>query len=375
MRSFNNSTRSFGGTSCLLVMHRVATKQQHCSFVVQHTFIASTMPGTWTAKNWRPEHDALIQSLLEKKPRLIEKSTTPKALSDISSVFKKKIYDCFTYGTTNNKFSSAKKRFFAQGKSLFNVFYPVMQCVLTINAFSFEFYAEEEAKIKKDIESISSGGEDLNSDGDDILYADENAPNVLVGPAKKEAPPDVAPLMAQLEEQLHDSPISIFKPIDTDPTVMYHIDDQKVTHAHVRFVPLHAVIKNENDINKVIPKLDQDGFGMELKCPKPKTLYRLKKVSKLPCWDKIWEDSACQGRSAMINEELKITDKHEHAGLVWDVQHIKFKEKMEVIESFHIAPDDSELAVIVCLKGPNSAYKKKKITEHVTHRSFSHIGI
>ena len=77
-------------------------------------------------------------------------------------------------------------------------------------------------------------------------------------------------------------------------------------------------------------------LGHQVPTPKTTLFYMLSKASKFDCWDDIWGDSACQGRSAMINAELEMTDKYEKpGGIIWAIQSVKLKEKIDVIPRCH----------------------------------------
>lgn len=244
-------------------------------------------------------------------------------------------------------------------------------------AFYCEFCTEKETE--KEVEDLVASEEDdtepMEGGDEDALY-DDNLPDVLARPPKRAATPPPEPSKLTLESELNASDASHCLEVDTCPTVVYHTDIQKVARSQARVVPLHSGVLTEEDMASMLVKLIKEGTELELKYPYPKILYDLTEASREPIWDDIYGVSACQGRSAMINMELEMRDKYEHAGAIWAVQRIKLKEKMDVIESFHLEKGaNGSRAVIVCLKGPDSPYKKKKITERalkpVTHGSAS----
>ena len=173
-------------------------------------------------------------------------------------------------------------------------------------------------------------------------------------------PPSHAPAALEESTQLD----HLFE-VNTCPTIIGHVDLQMVKHYQVRWVPPQGVVSwDEEELGDgVFPKLVWDGLGLELKFKYPAILYDLSDACKLECWDKIWGESACMGKSAMFGKSLKIKDEFEQQDSVWAVQKVEFEEPMDLIESFHLEAHGLSRCVVICLKGPDSSYKKRKLTE------------
>ena len=92
----------------------------------------------------------------------------------------------------------------------------------------------------------------------------------------------------------------------------------------------------------------------------PKHLYHVDSIASCEVWDKVYgKSTAILVQAALVQKATAMKEEHERRGVAWAVQHVPLPEKMVSIERIFLWGT----TIVVCLKGPDSDYKKRKSSE------------